>query len=71
VILFLIAMYLIVAPLVDSPKIEIFYVLAFMAAGLIFYFPFVFKEWRIPGVANVYRKVEDMFNLSLSEKTLE
>ncbi|KAK3600943.1 hypothetical protein CHS0354_004154 [Potamilus streckersoni] len=38
----LIAIYLVIGPIVDSPKIEFLYALIFVVGGLVFYFPFVY-----------------------------
>ncbi|XP_073832134.1 L-type amino acid transporter sobremesa isoform X3 [Musca autumnalis] len=41
VVVLVISMYLVVAPIIDSPRIEYLYALLFIFAGLIFYIPFV------------------------------
>ena len=70
VLLFLTALYLVIAPLVDDFKLEYVYALLFILAGLIFYFPFVYFERRIPCMDGFYRKIERIFNLSVSEKDI-
>ena len=44
-----IAVYLVVAPIVESPKIEFLYAFLFVLSGLLFYFPFVFFGLQLPG----------------------
>lgn len=41
VVVLVISMYLVVAPIIDSPRIEYLYACLFIFAGLIFYIPFV------------------------------
>lgn len=41
VVVLVISMYLVVAPIIDTPRIEYLYALLFIFAGLIFYVPFV------------------------------
>ncbi|XP_037937992.1 b(0,+)-type amino acid transporter 1 isoform X2 [Teleopsis dalmanni] len=41
VVVLVISMYLVVAPIIDMPRIEYLYALGFILAGLIFYVPFV------------------------------
>ena len=50
------------------PQIELLYVLLFMAAGLLLYFPFVHKRYRIPGLDRVYAATGQALNLTKSEK---
>lgn len=39
--IFVISLYLVVAPIIDKPQIEYLYSVIFMIAGMIFYVPFV------------------------------
>ncbi|KAL8559421.1 hypothetical protein ACOMHN_045218 [Nucella lapillus] len=41
IIMTLVSLYLVVAPIVDSPRIEFIYALLFILGGLVFYVPFV------------------------------
>ncbi|XP_063307355.1 solute carrier family 7 member 13-like isoform X1 [Pelobates fuscus] len=43
-----VALFLVIAPIVQNPKIEYFYALLFMLSSLIVYFPFVYFKLRIP-----------------------
>ena len=49
VVMLCIAVYLVVAPIVESPKIEFLYAFLFVLSGLLFYFPFVFFGLQLPG----------------------
>ncbi|XP_063306422.1 b(0,+)-type amino acid transporter 1-like [Pelobates fuscus] len=42
------ALFLVIAPIVQSPKVEYFYALLFMLSSLIVYFPFVYFKLRLP-----------------------
>ncbi len=66
----LFAVYVVVAPVVVDPKLEYAYAVGFMAAGLLFYVPFVYFGLRIPGTPWLYRKTEDLLRLTLSDKEL-
>jgi len=52
------------------PKVEYAYVGALIAAAVAFYVPFVHFSLRIPGMHKIYRWLEDVFNLVVSEKDL-
>ena len=41
VVCFVVSVFLVVAPIVDDPSIELLFAAAFIAAGLFFYVPFV------------------------------
>ena len=49
-------------------QIELLYVVLFMVAGLLLYFPFVHKQYRVPGIQRVYAAMGRAFNLTKSEK---
>ncbi|PIK51945.1 putative b(0,+)-type amino acid transporter 1 isoform X1 [Apostichopus japonicus] len=42
------SIYLVLAPIINEPTLEIFYALLFILSGLLFYFPFVHFGLRIP-----------------------
>ncbi|KAL4234402.1 hypothetical protein ACF0H5_006049 [Mactra antiquata] len=44
-----ICMFMFISPLVSNPKIEFLYGLGFIFSGLIFYIPFVYLGWKLPG----------------------
>lgn len=44
------SIYLVIAPIIDEPSLEIFYALLFILSGLLVYFPFVHFGLRIPYV---------------------
>ncbi|PVD20737.1 hypothetical protein C0Q70_18898 [Pomacea canaliculata] len=47
VIMVLVSVYLIVAPIVDEPRIEFLYAALFVVGGLLFYFPLVYFKLKI------------------------
>ncbi|NP_001083262.1 solute carrier family 7 (anionic amino acid transporter), member 13 S homeolog [Xenopus laevis] len=44
----LVATFLVLAPIIQSPKVQYFYALLFMLSSMIIYFPFVYFKLRIP-----------------------
>ncbi|XP_064598688.1 LOW QUALITY PROTEIN: b(0,+)-type amino acid transporter 1-like [Liolophura sinensis] len=58
IIVFLASIYLVIAPIVDSPKIEFLYAALFVVGGLIFYFPFVFFKLRLKCMEKVTMAVQ-------------
>nr|XP_053654453.1 b(0,+)-type amino acid transporter 1-like [Cherax quadricarinatus] len=53
VLVLIISVYLVVGPIIDSPKIEYLYASLFIIAGLFFYFPFVYMKKSIPGMGHM------------------
>ena len=53
VLSFLICVFMIVSPFLDSPKTELLYGLAFIGVGVLVYFVFVFFDKSIPGFDKV------------------
>ena len=49
-------------------QIELLYIVLFMVAGLLLYFPFVHKWYRVPGIERVYAAVGRALNLTKREK---
>ncbi|XP_050520541.1 b(0,+)-type amino acid transporter 1 isoform X3 [Daktulosphaira vitifoliae] len=45
-VIFIISLYLVIAPIIDKPQIEYLYSVLFMIAGLIFYLPFVYMGYK-------------------------
>ena len=54
VLVLVVSIYLVVGPIIDSPKIEYLYATLFIVAGLIFYFPFVLWRKVVPGMGKLY-----------------
>ena len=50
IIVLIASIWLVVAPIVDQPRIEFLYAFLFIVGGLIFYIPFVYYKIKIPGV---------------------
>ncbi|XP_064089717.1 b(0,+)-type amino acid transporter 1-like isoform X2 [Macrobrachium nipponense] len=50
VLVLIISIYLVIGPIIDSPKFEYLYATLFILAGLVFYFPFVYFKKSVPGM---------------------
>uniref|UniRef100_A0A0L8FLW4 Cationic amino acid transporter C-terminal domain-containing protein n=2 Tax=Octopus bimaculoides TaxID=37653 RepID=A0A0L8FLW4_OCTBM len=50
VIVVIMSAYLVLAPVIQNPKIEFFFAFLFICSGLLFYFPFVYKKISPPGI---------------------
>ncbi|KAK3085920.1 hypothetical protein FSP39_010643 [Pinctada imbricata] len=48
IIVLVFSIYLVIAPIVQNPRIEFLYAFLFMVAGLVFYFPFVVMRKSLP-----------------------
>ena len=55
VIVLIASTYLVLAPIIDKPRMEFLYAFLFTVGGLILYFPFVHFKWRLPGMGNTVR----------------
>ncbi|XP_046580353.1 b(0,+)-type amino acid transporter 1-like [Haliotis rubra] len=49
IIMLLVSLYLVIAPIVEDPQIEFLYAFLFVVGGLIFYFPLVHFNLKVPG----------------------
>lgn len=49
----LIAIYLVIGPIIESPQIELLYAFLFIIGGLLFYFPFVYFKLKIKGFGKI------------------
>ena len=67
VVALIIAIYLVVAPLVDSPDIIILYAAIFMLCGPLVYFVFVYKKLKIPGLDLLTMFLQKLFNVAPTE----
>ena len=63
IIVLIASIWLVVAPIVDQPRIEFLYAFLFIVGGLIFYIPFVYYKIKIPGVCK--RNIAFVNNLTL------
>ncbi|RXG54200.1 b(0,+)-type amino acid transporter 1 [Armadillidium vulgare] len=54
ILVLVISIYLVIAPIIDSPQIEYLYAAVFIVAGLFFYFPFVLYQKSLPGMVKFY-----------------
>ncbi|XP_014680356.1 PREDICTED: b(0,+)-type amino acid transporter 1-like [Priapulus caudatus] len=48
IVMSIISAYLVIGPIVETPKPEYIYSMLFILAGLLLYVPFVFMRWRLP-----------------------
>ncbi|CAG0900866.1 unnamed protein product [Darwinula stevensoni] len=53
IIVMVISVYLVVAPIIDNPQMEYLYASCFIAGGLIFYYPFVYRKWVLLGMNKI------------------
>ena len=44
----LVSIYLVVAPIIQDPRIEFFYAFLFSVSGIVFYVPFVVYKKKLP-----------------------
>ena len=63
----LICVFMVVSPFVSTPKLEFVYGAAFVIAGLVFYFPFVYFHLRIPGFDHVTLFLQLLMNICPTE----
>ena len=56
-------MYLVVAPIVDDPKIEYIYSIMFMMGGALIYVPFVMYRMKMPLLAKVTQGLQLMMKV--------
>ena len=71
VIALLICIFMIVSPFVSTPKIEFVYGAAFVIAGLLFYFPFVFFQLKIPGFDHITFVLQLVMNICPTELNID
>ena len=57
IIMVVLSVYLVLAPIIDDPKVEFLYAGLFILAGLIFYVPFVHFEYILPGMGMFLSKL--------------
>ncbi|CAG2168454.1 unnamed protein product [Oppiella nova] len=56
VIVFVISIYLVIAPIVEQPKIEYLYAAFYIVSGILFYIPFVKYKIRFPNLIKCITK---------------
>ena len=59
----LFCIFMLVAPFLNSPKIEFMYGVAFIAGGLLLYFPFVFFKLKLPGTDWVTMNIQMLLQI--------
>ena len=59
-----IALYLVIAPLVNNPSVFVLYAAIFMLSGPIVYFVFVHKKLQIPGMDHITKFLQQLFNVA-------
>jgi len=65
ILVLLIAVYLVVAPIIESPQIQYLYATLFIVAGVIFYFPFVHYRKVLPGMGMSRHSATILFCVSI------
>ena len=50
IVTLLVSIYLVLAPIIQTPRVEFLYAFLFVISGLIFYFPFVVYAKSLPGM---------------------
>ena len=61
-------MFLIVAPFVSNPPIELLYSVIFVVAGLLLYVPFIYLEIRFPGMDTFTMLTQLLLNVGPTDK---
>ncbi|XP_074646049.1 b(0,+)-type amino acid transporter 1-like isoform X2 [Tubulanus polymorphus] len=69
VIMLLISLYLVIAPIVQDPQIELLYAFIFVIGGIIFYIPFVYFKLQIPGCVTTFLQL--VMNCSTTSEKAE
>jgi len=64
IVVVLIAAYLVIAPLVDSPDIIFLYAAIFILCGPPVYALFVYKKWKIPGLDTITLFVQQLLEVA-------
>lgn len=56
------SIFLVLAPLIDEPELEYFYILGFSFIGILVYYPFVYKKMQLPFMGiNYYTHITKVF----------
>ncbi|XP_046549202.1 b(0,+)-type amino acid transporter 1-like [Haliotis rubra] len=63
VIMFLVSIYLVIAPIVDNPQMGFLYAFLFVIGGLILYFPFVHFKLKLCGWDRITMYCQLVFNI--------
>ncbi|XP_018669236.2 b(0,+)-type amino acid transporter 1-like isoform X1 [Ciona intestinalis] len=67
VFLFFLSFFFVVVPLINNPHFLYFYALAFFAVGLLYYFLFVHKGYKIPGSERTTRFLQKLLQVAPCE----
>lgn len=63
IIVLIASVYLVLAPIIDNPKIEYIYSILFMVAGALLYVPFVLYRIRLPFLGKITQKIQLIMKL--------
>lgn len=58
---FIMSVYLVLAPVIQDPKMEFFFAFLFICSGLLFYFPFVYMKLMPPGIEKLQIFLQKLF----------
>ncbi|ESO98442.1 hypothetical protein LOTGIDRAFT_159249 [Lottia gigantea] len=67
IIVLLASIYLVIAPIVTSPRMEYLYVVIFMFSGLFFYFPFVYYKYSFKIFGDITKFLQKIFLIASPE----
>ena len=66
-----ICIFMVVSPFVSTPKLEFVYGAAFIIAGLLFYFPFVFFKLNVPGFDRMTLFLQLLMDISPTDLNID
>lgn len=67
VIVFLVSLYLTIAPIIQSPRMQFFYAFLFILSGLIVYVPFIYNNIKVPFVDYFSKVLQKLFLIAPTE----
>lgn len=71
IIVLLMSLYLVVAPIIQTGRIQFLYAVIFMLSGCFIYIPFVYCKLKIPGLEHVYKWLQILMQVVPPPKTDE
>lgn len=70
-VMVVVAAYLVLAPIIEDPRLEYFYALLFLLSGLLFYIPFVHFKVRLKLMEKFTHLMQLMFNCAPTESNTD
>jgi hypothetical protein len=67
IIVVVVSLFLVLAPIIDDPKIEYLFIVLFFVVGLIFYVPFIHYEKHPPFMSKINQSINQSINLFTPE----